>query len=95
MLKPGDVIPLTIEKPAAGGPMIARHDGRVVLVSGAIPGERVQARLARIAKGVAPADTVVGTTYACTANDTSGTEYTFSVRISSPTSFVIEDYQPS
>ena len=58
MLKPGDVIPLTIEKPAAGGAMIARHEGRVVLVSGSIPGERVQARLARVAKGVAHADTV-------------------------------------
>ena len=33
--------------------MIARHDGRVVLVSGAIPGERVQARIDRVAKGVA------------------------------------------
>ena len=58
MLKPGDVIPLTIEKPAAGGPMIARHEGRVVLVSGAIPGERVQARLTRVAKGFAHASTV-------------------------------------
>ena len=58
MLKPGDVIPLTIEKPAAGGSMIARHEGRVVLVSGAIPGERVQARLTRLAKGVAHANTV-------------------------------------
>jgi len=44
---------LTIEKPAAGGRMIARHDGRVLLVSGAIPGERVTARVNRIAKGVA------------------------------------------
>ena len=34
----------TIEKPAAGGRMIARVDGQVVLVGGAIPGERVQAR---------------------------------------------------
>jgi len=58
MLKPGDILPLTIEKPAAGGPMIARHEGRVVLVSGAIPGERVQARLTRVAKGVAHAVTV-------------------------------------
>jgi 23S rRNA (uracil1939-C5)-methyltransferase len=58
MLKPGDVIPLTIEKPAAGGAMIARHDGQVVLVSGAIPGERVQARLARVTKSVAHADAV-------------------------------------
>jgi len=58
MLKPGDVIPLTIEKPAAGGSMIARHEGRVVLVSGAIPGEQVHARLVRVAKGVAHAEAV-------------------------------------
>jgi 23S rRNA (uracil1939-C5)-methyltransferase len=58
MLKSGDVIPVTIEKPAAGGPMIARHDGRVVLVSGAIPGERVQARILRVTKGVAHAAAV-------------------------------------
>jgi 23S rRNA (uracil1939-C5)-methyltransferase len=58
MLKTGDVFSLAIEKPAAGGPMIARHEGRVLLVSGAIPGERVQARVVRVAKGVAHADTV-------------------------------------
>ena len=38
--------------------MIARHGGQVVLVSGAIPGERVQARLARVTKSVAHADAV-------------------------------------
>src|SRR4051812_19029738 len=32
--------------------MIARHDGQVVLVGGAIPGERVTARLERVGKGV-------------------------------------------
>jgi 23S rRNA (uracil1939-C5)-methyltransferase len=58
MLKPGDTIPLTIERPAAGGAMIARHQGQVVLVSGAIPGERVQARLARVTRSVAHADAV-------------------------------------
>ena len=58
MLKPGDILPLIVEKPAAGGAMIARHDGRVVLVSGAIPGERVQARVLRVQKGVAYAGTV-------------------------------------
>jgi 23S rRNA (uracil1939-C5)-methyltransferase len=56
-MKIGDVLSLTIEKPAAGGPMIARHDGRVVLVSGAIPGERVRARIVRVARGVAHAET--------------------------------------
>jgi 23S rRNA (uracil1939-C5)-methyltransferase len=58
MLKPGDVLPLAVEKPAAGGAMIARHEGRVVLVSGAIPGERVSARLVRVAKGVAHAEAI-------------------------------------
>ena len=58
MLKPGDVLSLAIEKPAAGGAMIARHEGRVVLVTGAIPGERVRARLVRVAKGVAHAEAV-------------------------------------
>ena len=51
MLTPGQIVALTIEKPAAGGRMIARVDGRVVLVGGAIPGERVRARIERIGKG--------------------------------------------
>src|SRR3954468_5666000 len=58
MLKPGDVLPLVVDKPAAGGAMIARHEGRVILVSGAIPGERVQARIVRVAKGMAYAETL-------------------------------------
>lgn len=58
MLKPGQALPLTIEKPAAGGRMIARHDGQVVLVSGAIPGEHVSARIERVGRGVAYAETV-------------------------------------
>src|SRR6185436_2723909 len=38
--------------------MIARVDGQVVLVSGAIPGERVSARIDRLGKGVAYAQAV-------------------------------------
>ena len=38
--------------------MIARADGQVVLVSGAIPGEQVRARVDRVGKGVAFADTI-------------------------------------
>jgi 23S rRNA (uracil1939-C5)-methyltransferase len=53
-----NTVPLTIEKPAAGGRMIARLDGQVVLVSGAIPGERVNARIERTGKGVLYATTV-------------------------------------
>jgi 23S rRNA (uracil1939-C5)-methyltransferase len=55
---PGQVVSLVIEKPAAGGRMIARVDGEVVLVSGTIPGERVRARVEKVGKGVAYAETV-------------------------------------
>jgi len=58
MLRPGQSIPLAIEKPAAGGRMIARAGGQIVLVAGAIPGETVTARIVRVAKGVAYADTM-------------------------------------
>ena len=58
MLTAGQILSLTIEKPAAGGRMIARVDGQVVLVGGAIPGERVRARIERVSKGVAFAETI-------------------------------------
>ena len=51
-------IELVAEKAASGGRMIARHDGEVVLVSGAIPGERVRARITRAEKRVAFAETI-------------------------------------
>lgn len=57
-MQPGDVLALTIDKPAAGGRMIARVDGQVVLVSGAIPGERVTARIERASKSVVYAKTI-------------------------------------
>ncbi len=57
-LRPGSEITLTIEKPVSGGRMLARHEGQVVLVAGAIPGERVRARIERDSKQVAFADTV-------------------------------------
>src|SRR3954468_21566459 len=52
-LSPGSVVDVAVEKPAAGGRMIARHDGRVLLVAGAIPGERVRARIDRVEKRLA------------------------------------------
>jgi 23S rRNA (uracil1939-C5)-methyltransferase len=55
---PGTIVTLEIEKPAAGGRMLARHQGQVILVAGAIPGERVRARIERAGKGVAFAETV-------------------------------------
>ena len=54
----GELLTLDIEKPAAGGRMLARHNGQVVLVWGAIPGERVRARITRAGKGVLFADTL-------------------------------------
>src|SRR6478672_10955919 len=58
MRAPGQILPLVIEKPAVGGRMIARADGQIVLVAGAIPGERVQARIERVSKGVGYGDVV-------------------------------------
>jgi 23S rRNA (uracil1939-C5)-methyltransferase len=50
-MMPGELT-LAIERPAAGGRMIARADGRIVLVSGAIPGERVRAVVEQVRGGV-------------------------------------------
>jgi 23S rRNA (uracil1939-C5)-methyltransferase len=52
-LKTGDLVTVTPEKPAAGGRMIARLDGRVVLVAGAIPGEAVRVRIERVERSMA------------------------------------------
>ena len=54
----GQELSLAIEKPAAGGRMIARHDGQVILVAGAIPGEHVRARVDRVDKRLAFASAV-------------------------------------
>lgn len=53
MLSPGDVLTIDVEKPAVGGAMIGRSDGQVVLIEGAIPGERVSARIDRVERRVA------------------------------------------
>ena len=58
MIRPGASLELEIMKATAGGRMLARHDGQVVLVWGAIPGERVVARVERVTKGVVFADAV-------------------------------------
>ena len=57
-LQPNTEISVTIEKPVAGGRMLARHDGQIVLVAGAIPGERVRVRVDRVSTHLAFADTV-------------------------------------
>jgi 23S rRNA (uracil1939-C5)-methyltransferase len=57
-LQPNAEIIVTIEKPVAGGRMLARHEGQIVFVAGAIPGERVRVRVNRVSKQLAFADTV-------------------------------------
>ena len=57
-MEAGDLITLDVEKPAVGGRMLGRHDGQVVLVWGAIPGERVRARVERVGRGVLYADAI-------------------------------------
>ncbi len=47
----GDVLTLTIERPAAGGRMIARHEGAIVFVAGAIPGETLRAEVEKVHRG--------------------------------------------
>ena len=56
-VQPRSLITVEIEKPAAGGRMLARHEGQVVLVWGAIPGERIRARIERVGRGVLFAET--------------------------------------
>ncbi len=46
----GDLIDLDVTDVAHGGVFVARHDGRVVFVEGAIPGERVRAELTDTSK---------------------------------------------
>lgn len=53
MVNRGERHRLTIERPAAGGRMIARHDGAIVFVSGAIPGEIVEAEIEKVQRGTA------------------------------------------
>lgn len=50
-MKRGDRLTLTIERPAAGGRMIARHEGAIVFVAGAIPGEVVEAEVEKVQRG--------------------------------------------
>jgi 23S rRNA (uracil1939-C5)-methyltransferase len=57
VLSADDELSLLIEKPAAGGRMIARHDGQIVFVAGAIPGERVRVRVEQVRGGTAYAAT--------------------------------------
>ena len=56
-MRPGTTIVVDVERPAVGGRMIARHEGRIVFVAGTIPGERVEARVERVQRQAGWAET--------------------------------------
>jgi 23S rRNA (uracil1939-C5)-methyltransferase len=58
MVSVGQTLSLDVEKPAVGGRMIARAHGQIVLVDGAIPGERVTVAIERVHRKVAYGHTV-------------------------------------
>lgn len=47
MLHPGETVELDVDRLAYGGQGVARHDGFVVFVRGAVPGDRVRATVRR------------------------------------------------
>ncbi len=55
----GLIGPLEIESLAFGGRGVARSDGRVIFVRGAVPGDLVRARLTRVKKRYAEAEAVL------------------------------------
>jgi 23S rRNA (uracil1939-C5)-methyltransferase len=57
-LRTGEQLELAVEKPAAGGRMIARHEGRIILVQGGIPGERIVARVDKVERQLAFAQSI-------------------------------------
>ena len=57
-LRVGEQLQLAVEKPAAGGRMIARHEGQVILVQGGIPGERILARIQKVERQLAFAQSI-------------------------------------
>jgi 23S rRNA (uracil1939-C5)-methyltransferase len=54
----GDVLELTVDSLAHGGNGVARHDGYVVFVAGAVPGDRVRAVVGKAKKAYAEARAV-------------------------------------
>ena len=57
-LKTGDLVQVTIEKVAHGGHFIARHDGAVIFVRHAIPGEKCTIQITSVGKSFNRADVV-------------------------------------
>jgi tRNA/tmRNA/rRNA uracil-C5-methylase (TrmA/RlmC/RlmD family) len=58
MLAVGATVRVEVERPAVGGAMLARHEGEVLFVEGAIPGEVVSVRVHARTRSVAQARVV-------------------------------------
>jgi 23S rRNA (uracil1939-C5)-methyltransferase len=58
MIAPGATITVDALRVTGGGRMLAMHEGKPVFLWGAIPGERVEARVERVGKGVINATTI-------------------------------------
>jgi 23S rRNA (uracil1939-C5)-methyltransferase len=56
--RPGDELELSVERLAYGGAGVARTGGYVVFVRGAVPGDRVKARVTKAKRSFAEADSV-------------------------------------
>jgi 23S rRNA (uracil1939-C5)-methyltransferase len=56
--RPGTELELTIDRLAHGGAGVARLDGYVVFVRGAVPGDRVRARVTKAKRSFAEADSI-------------------------------------
>src|SRR5206468_3662621 len=54
----GDIVTLRIEDLALGGPGVARHEGFVVMVRRALPGDLVRAEITKLSKSHAEAKAV-------------------------------------
>ena len=58
MLSEKDRVEVEVGQPAHGGHCVARHEGQVIFVRHALPGERVVAEVTEVHKGYARADAV-------------------------------------
>lgn len=54
-VRSGDVVDVVIDRLAAGGRGVARHEGFVLFVGRALPGDKVRARVTRVKRSFAEA----------------------------------------
>lgn len=57
-LRKGEVVRLAVDDLAFGGPGVARHEGYVVMVDHALPGDVVRAEIRRVRRSYAEAETI-------------------------------------